>query len=72
MQDIKKEVIDLLVPIFGEGVKEQLIKNYDSDKPQDIIELTHRMLTSYMGEKNADLIIEKVLKKFPELKIQIH
>jgi hypothetical protein len=61
--DIKEEITKILTSIFGEGVKKILIEHYDSNKPEELIDLAYHMLAGYMGEKNANRILKDILKK---------
>ncbi len=71
MVDLKEEILGVLTPIFGEGLKEQLTKNYDSNNPQEVIDVSHKMLSDYLGEDAADELLKKIIKKFPELKLRL-
>jgi len=66
--DIKKDIINILFPIFGEKIKKIIEKEYDNERPEEIIRLVYHMLTEYMGEKNANKILDKIYQKYPKLK----
>ena len=70
--DLKEEIINLMKPLFGDGVANTISNYYEDSKPQEIIDLAHKMLCDFMGENNADVLLEKVLKKFPKLKVNLH
>jgi hypothetical protein len=69
--DIKTEILSILSPIFGENVKKIIEENYDSKKPFELVELAYHMLSGYMGEKNADKLLENLLNKFPKIKVGV-
>ncbi len=62
-KDLKEEIIKIMTPIFGEEVKKLISENYDSKNPNELLELAHHMLVGYMGEKNADRILENITKQ---------
>lgn len=68
--DIKQEITKILTEIFGESVKESIDKNYDSNNPEELVKLAYHMLVGYVGESNAERLLENVLKKFPNLKFK--
>jgi hypothetical protein len=72
MMDLKSEIISVLLPIFGESVRNIIEENYDSKNPSELIEIAHHMITGYMGEDNANRILEKITKKYPKIKIKVH
>lgn len=70
-KDLKDELIKIMAPIFGEEVKQLIAANYDSNKPEELLDLAHHMLTGYMGEKNADRILESLIRSYPGVKLKI-
>jgi len=64
MDTIKDEVINLLVPIFGAGIKDMVEKYFDADNPQELIDMAHELLAKFMGNKNTDKEINEIIKKF--------
>ncbi len=69
---IKEEVLKVLTPIFGDNVRKIINEYYDSNKPEEIIELAHHMLSGYMGKKNADRILKKIIQNYPKIKFRVH
>ena len=67
MENLKEEVIKILTPIFGASMKDMIEKYYDDQNPQEIISITHELLSKFMGEKNANKEIEKITMKFPKI-----
>ncbi|MCM2325093.1 MAG: hypothetical protein NDI94_01400 [Candidatus Woesearchaeota archaeon] len=70
--DLKSEIISVLSPIFGESVRNMIEDNYDSKNPSELIEMAHHMITGYMGEENANRLLDKIIKKYPKLEIKVH
>ena len=71
-EDLKEEIINVMKPLFGGEVVKILNDYYESDKPQEIIKVAHKMLSDFMGEENADATLESILNKFPKLKVNLH
>ena len=67
-EDIKKEIISILVPIFGERIKKDIMEYYDNNNPSELFSLAHYMLSGYMGESNADKLLQNFTKKFPKMR----
>ena len=65
---LKKEITNLLTPCFGEGIKRHLEEQYEAKEIEILLGVAYRMLSGYMGEKNAKIVLEKLLKKYPEVK----
>ncbi len=66
-KNIKEDVIEVLQPIFGERVKKTIEQFYDEKDPGDskeLIIMAHTMLEGYMGEKQADIILSNIKKKY--------
>ncbi len=70
--DIKQELIWVLKPLFGEDIIKMIGEYYDSNNPQEIINVTHKLLSDFMGEENTDNILQNIIKKFPKLKVRLH
>lgn len=66
------EISRLMGTIFGESTVKILKENYEDEEPQKVINLAHKMLSDFMGEKNADKLVEDIIKKFPKLKLKLH
>ena len=69
--DLKSEIIKLLTPIFGIGIKKTLEDYYDNNLPQEIVDLAQEMLDKYMGKQNADRLLSKILANHSELKVKV-
>jgi hypothetical protein len=65
---LKSEVISVLLPIFGESVKKMIDDNYEEKNPDELIDVAHHMISGYMGEENADKMLQKIMKKYPKVK----
>jgi len=50
--------------IFGDDIKKTIEEYYDSDKLEELIELSEHMLSGYMGEENASKLLRH-LKVMP-------
>ncbi len=66
--NLKSEVIALLTPIFGEGLRDNIERMYDEKEEEELIEVANDMLTPIMGEKNTRKIIANLLKNHHKLK----
>ena len=58
--DIKTEILSLLTPIFGNGVKKLIDDNYENNEAE-LIELARHMLTGYMGKDYAEKQLKKII-----------
>lgn len=71
-KDLKSEIINLLTPLFGEGVKDLIVEYYDNKNPQELVEIARHMLVAYLGEDAADSILQQILEEFPDIKIRVN
>jgi hypothetical protein len=62
-QDTKDQLIAVLTPIFGDSVKKIITEYYDEQKPEEVVKLAHHMLSGYMGEANADKLMQNIMNK---------
>jgi hypothetical protein len=65
---VKDEIVSILTPIFGDGVKKLIDDYYDEKNSSELLTLARRMLTDYMGQKNADRQLSSVLRQHPGIK----
>lgn len=66
-RNIKEDIITVLQPIFGERIKKTIDEFYDendSNDSKELIRMAHEMLDGYMGEKQADIILSKIERKY--------
>ena len=68
---LKEDIIDVLEPIFGIEVKNIIIKYFDEGSPQEMIDLVSKMLKDYLGEKNAEKIVNDILSKYPSIAVNV-
>ena len=67
---LKTEILNLLKPIFGTAFEETLEKFYDEKNPGETLKSVRHILVDFMGEENANNMLQDFLKKFPKLKIK--
>ena len=63
---IKTEIINLLMPIFGDNTIKFINNSYDDDKPEEIINLANNLLSGVMGEQKAKEILANLIHKKKE------
>jgi len=71
VSNIKSEIINILEPVFGANFVKDVTYMYDGGNPEEIIELAHKMLSDYLGNKATSKIFSKLLEKHPELKKEL-
>ena len=64
LEELKSELIGVLAPIFGQGIKNILENYYDKKEAGEMMNLADHMLTGYLGAKSAHLLIKKISAKY--------
>ena len=67
----KEEIVQVLVPLFGEGVKNIVQNYYDQGDEEELLKLASHMLSEMFGEDSAHDLIEKIVKKYPKVAKEI-
>jgi hypothetical protein len=70
-ENLKKEVLAILTSIFSEGVTKIIEDSYDSENPEELLKFARHILGEYMGETNADKILDNIIEKFPKMKGEV-
>lgn len=68
--DLKKDVLAVLTPIFGEKVRQTVDKFYENEDAE-LITMTRDILSDYMGYERTRNIMKDLLDKHPMMKAQL-
>ncbi len=66
----KNEVAEILGHRFGDVTRRMILDKYSDDDPQEIYDVAEHMLSAFMGGKNADTVLAKLVSKY-KLKVKI-
>jgi hypothetical protein len=66
---LKEEIIKILTPIFGEGIRGTIEELYSEENPQELYNLVRHLLEGVIGPKNTDILLHKRLD-FKKLNIK--
>lgn len=58
---LKENIIGILAPIFGNGVKGMIESYYDENNPQELYDLVHHMLSGVIGQKSTEALLKERL-----------
>ena len=61
---IKEDVIVILLPIFGESVKDMIDKFYWDEEPKELIKLAKAMIGGYYSPEIGEKLLKKITEKY--------
>ena len=61
--NIREEVINVLIPIFGESIRAKIENYYDSKNPDELVNLAYHIIEEYAGEERAKKLLKNLLEQ---------